>query len=296
MRSTLAIALLICITALGCAGAEIQELNSEPAVTVDRDSGLPILKFTIWLTWVPTPARFGYDFTWTTYVRDGSTLTELDSFTRMPGEYPGVSMLNLTSPEIVLESGNTYVATLEFTDAINGLMFERTFEYVAPAGLPTGIHLQGWDGTQGYDLGVLSDDVIEELAMYHAEVTADASKEASGVDLTEYLHASADVAPEYPAVILLIPTAGFTVRVGSSSRWGVLSVNQYLHVYRLETASDVDSFLAQIATYGRDFSGRVYLPTSTTGLGGAGSMFVDEAAWGLLAAAAAEQESRPGSP
>jgi|GEM_PF-1373194 len=290
--TTLGAFFLVLLLPCSSLATELKEINSEVTVAADSETGRPILRFTVWLEYLPTPSRFTFSTSWTTFVHDGSGRAVLEIDERPERDSPGVRLLFSSSPWIPIEPGKRYGADFHYEDITFGLTFDRTFSYTAPSTLPIGIRLRGWDGSDTIDLSGVPDEEVEELALHFHDLTTAYTRDRDNASLDGFLKSLDSDDLSFPAAVFLVPTAGLKIYVGPSDRRETLNVSQSMYLYILSTKDAIAGFRVQLEAFDHEFTGPTFLSTGGTPVLGARSVFVDTLGWDVLEAANLERVER----
>jgi hypothetical protein len=175
-------------------------------------------------------------------------------------------------------------------DKANGFSYRKDFQYLAPLVVPLGIRLEGWDGSSAVDLTGVADEELEDLVTLYTHLKTYVQT-ASEQALETFLTAPLSPAEAYPAVVLLVPTAGLSTNYGGAQ--GVtLTVGQAFVLYALPSADAVPALRTQVAGFDQPILGAVYVGNGDLGTLTGKRVFVDKTAWAVLQASAAEWAKR----
>ncbi len=270
--------------------AALKELRASSDLGVDPKTGNAAVFFNVVLEYDPRPERADLSFSWSLYVLEGGREVTVETSARTSLQDPAPGKVYLTSSPLPVEPGKTYGAHLVFQDTANSFSYRKDFRYLAPLVVPIGLRLEGWDGSSGVDLTGVPDEELEDLVTVYQHLrqyVQTASEQAFETFLT------AQIPPEqaYPAVAMLIPTAGLSTTYGGTK--GVtLTVGQFFVLYVIPSADGVAAMRAQVASFDGPITGAVYVGNGDLGLVTAVRAFVDEIAWLVLQEASAEWTRR----
>jgi hypothetical protein len=275
--------------ALTAAGAW-KEADWSADLAVNPKTGGPAVYFSVVLEYDPLPERFDISISWALYaVQDGMEVP-VESLASSSAQDSSVRRLYLMSPPLPVEPGGTYGAHLAVQDSANGLTYRRDFRYLSPLVVPIGLRLEGWDGSSGMDLTGIADEELEDLATLYAHVKT-YQQTASEQSLEAFLTAPLPLTDAYPAVVLLVPTAGLSTNLGGAK--GVtLTVGQVFTMYVVPSADAVSALRTQVTAFDQPILGAVYIGSGDLGILAGKRVFVDKTAWAVLQAASAEWSRR----
>lgn len=285
---TLAVAALFLLSLASVAA--LKEVRTSSDLGVDPKTGSAAVYFNVVLEYDPRPERASLSISWTVYTLEGGREAAVETSSSTSLQDPAPGKVYMMSPPLVVEPGKTYGAHLVFQDSANGLAYRKDFRYLAPLVVPIGLRLEGWDGSSGVDLTGVLDEELEDLVTVYNHLKTyvqTASEQAFEAFLT------ATLPPEqaYPAVAMLIPTAGLSTTYGGT-RGVTLTVGQFFVMYVIPSADAVGAMRTQAASFATPPTGAVYVGSGDLGLVTAVRAFVDEIAWAVLQAASAEWTRR----
>ena len=267
-----------------------KEADWSADLAVNPKSGGPAVYFSVVLEYDPLPERFDISISWALYAVQDDIEVPVESLASSSAQDSSVRRLYLMSPPLPVEPGKTYGAHLTVQDAANGLTYRRDFRYLAPLVVPIGLRLEGWDGSSAIDLTGVADEELEDLATLYTHVKT-YQQTASEQALETFLTAPLAPADAYPAVVLLVPTAGLSTNLGGAK--GVtLTVGQVFAMYVVPSTDAVSALRAQVAAFDQPILGAVYVGNGDLGILEGKRVFVDKTAWAVLQAAAAEWSKR----
>ena len=278
-------AVVLLLAALGVRAAW-EETNWGREIVVDATTGLPAIVFFAEFRADETSAGVPINTSWEVYAMVGGTEIPLDGASRTAIRSGETRVLYAASPPIPIEAGGRYGARLSIRYAGGPVVVSRTFDLVAPDALPFGIRLAGWDGTDNVDLSRLPDEELEELVLVH-DLLGRYTADAEDIEVGAFLRGDAATS-EYPLSLLLLPTA----EIDTSEAPIALFVVFNLYVYTLSAPTESAGVLRQLDQFEQDLIGTVYTGSGSEILGGGVTVFVHEAVWPVLQAAAAEQRAR----
>jgi len=277
---------LFCLSA----SASLKEVRWSADVAPAPKTGSSAVYFSVVLEYDPLPERVDLSVTWTAFALVDGQEVAVDSLASSSAQDSSVRRLYLMSPPLPVEPGKTYGAHLTVQDAANGLTYRRDFRYLAPLVVPIGLRLEGWDGSSAIDLTGVADEELEDLATLYTHVKT-CQQTASEQALETFLTAPLAPADAYPAVVLLVPTAGLSTNLGGAK--GVtLTVGQVFTMYVVPSTDAVSALRAQVAAFDQPILGAVYVGNGDLGILEGKRVFVDKTAWAVLQAAAAEWSKR----
>jgi len=293
MRRTV-FALACFLIGLGVAAFSVEwtEIQAFSAVAADPATGAPSVSFSLSLPYDKAPDRMQIRAVWEIYVWDDGAQILLDSYTRRSVETQGMLLFYVGSSPVLIETGKRYVANLVVDDLVNGLHHEHVFDFLAPLSLPIGIHFEGDDGEEEWDLTSLPDEELEELVLLYQLVTAEYELAADGVALDSMFADYAGDEASFPMAVLLIPTEGLSTELGLENSPISVTVAQMLYVYSIPSADAIGGFEDQVEQFQRDFVGFIYTGPGGEGLGAGSVIFLHEPVWSLLEDVSAEYARR----
>lgn len=277
---------VLVLTCLGAWGAEWTETDWGADVVLDAGTGLPAVVFHVALEYTSASGSSPVDTSWEVFaIVDGSEIP-LDGISSTSIRSGEMTRIYAASPRVLIEPGKRYGARVTITDPSLNRPYERTFDFLAPAAVPFGIRLTGWDGSEVVDLSGLPDEELEELVLLH-DLLDGYTRAAGGLSVDEFLRGDAATAT-YPLSLLLLPTADVNTSGSSISIFVVWN----LYVYTLSTPNEAAGVLSQLEQFGQEFVGDVYTGEGSPILGGGKTVFVQDAVWPILEASVAELGDR----
>lgn len=148
------------------------------------------------------------------------------------------------------------------------------------------------EGTEAYDLTGVPDEELEELATLYDVLQSSFTRVAEDIPLATFWSSHAASPDAFPALVVVAPFLGVNTSIGPSSGPITLTVSRSIHLYPVADSGAVPGLLEQLAVYERIFVGAAFTGTATAATFEAGSVFVDDETWAVLAAAAAEELRR----
>ena len=292
VRAALIVVLVLCV-GTGVSGAAIEwtELSARATPTTGS-SGEATVVFTVELEYSERPMTADLSFGWTVEEIGSGEPTVLHTFYRSTTLAGGALKVALASARVPIAPGGRYRAHVIVDDAANDLHFERDINYTAPLSLPVGIHLRGANGNEEWDLSGVPDEELEEMATAYDALRSDYREVATEVTLEAFFDEHAGSSDAFPATVYLIPALGAENPFGPPDSPVTFQIVPTLYVFPVPDASSVSGLLEQVAVYEREFIGRAFSGGPEDVLFGALSVFVDETAWSVLAAAKAEESRR----
>ncbi len=281
---------ILIFSALAASAAAWKEVYWSADLAVDLRTGEPAVYFSVTLQYDPLPGRVDLSASWAVYALVDGREVAVDSLASSSAQDASIGKFYLMSPPVPVEPGKTYGAHLIVQDKANALTYRRDFQYLAPLVVPIGLRLQGWDGSSAIDLTGVADEELEDLVTIydHLKTYVQTSSEQA---LEAFLTAPLPPADAYPAVVLLVPTAGLSTNFGGTN--GVtLTVGQVFTMYTVPSADEVPALRAQVAAFDQPILGAAYVGSGDLGTLTGKRAFVDKPAWAVLQAAAAEWARR----
>jgi len=283
--------LLLVTVGLSVAAVDWEEISTTATPVTDQ-LGQPMVVFMVHLRYDAAPSRADLSYGWTVIEGSGADRVEVASFYR-PTTFPGGGLnLYLSSGHVPISPGKRYVATVTVNDTENDLHFEEEIEYGAPVSLPVGIRLTAQSGDQVYDLSGIPDEEIEEMATAYDVLNDDYDVVAEEITADAFFRDHANADEDFPATVYLIPAAGLEGEFGPTTGPIRFSVERTLYIFPVPAKSDVAGLLAQLDVYEFDFVGRAFEGAGDSAVFGGRTVFVDDAAWDTLKAAADEERRR----
>jgi len=282
----------VLLTFTACVGAlEWSELVALATPTTGS-SGEAAVVFSLQLEYDTKPLTADLSFGWTVEEIASGERTVVDTFYRS-STYPGGSLrISLASARIPIEAGKLYRAHVIVDDAANDLHFERDIDYTAPLSLPVGLHLWGANGAEEWDLSGVPDEELEEMATAYDALRAEYAKEAEDVEIAAFFADYASSSDAFPVTVFVVPAIGDESPLGTADSPVSFTIVPVLYVFPVPERSGASGLLEQLAVYEREILGRVFLGGPDDALFGAVTVYVDEEAWKVLAAAKAEEDRR----
>ncbi len=289
IATTLSVMLLLlggCATAL-----EWTELSALATATTGS-SGEPAVIFSVQLEYDARPREADLSFGWTVEERADGETAVIDTFYRSTGFPGGALRISFASDRIPIKAGTLYRAHVIVDDAANDLHYERDIDYTAPVSLPVGIHLRGTNETEEWDLSGVPDEELEEMATAYDALLSEYTEEANDVRIDAFFADHASTTDAFPVTVFVIPAVGDESPFGPSDSPVTFSIVPMLYVFPVPEQNGVPGLLEQLSIYQREFIGRVFVGGPDDGVFGAVTVYVDEEAWMVLAAAKAEEDRR----
>ncbi len=281
---------ILIFSALAASAAAWKEVRWSADLAVHPRTGEPAVYFSVILQYDPLPHRVDLSVSWAVYALVDGREVAVDSLASSSAEDASIGKLYLMSPPVPVEPGKAYGAHLIVQDKANNLTYRRDFQYLAPLVVPIGLHLQGWDGSSAIDLTGVADEELEDLVTIYNHLKTYVQT-ASEQALEAFLTAPLPPEDAYPAVVLLVPTAGLSTNLGGAT--GVtLTVAQVFTMYAVPSADAVLAFRAQVAAFAQPILGAAYVGNGDLGTLTGKRVFVDKTAWAVLQAAAGEWAQR----
>ena len=287
----LVMSLIFATLAASAAGSiALKEIRWSADLAPNPKTGEPAVYFSVVLQYDPLPTRVDLSVSWVVYALVDGQEVPSGSQASSSAQDASIGKLYLMSPPVSVEPGKTYGAHLVVRDAANNLTCRRDFQYLAPLVVPIGLRLEGWDGSSAIDLTGVADEELEDLVTIYNHIKSYVQT-ASAQALDAFLSAPLPPADAYPAVVLLVPTAGLSTNLGGTS--GVtLTVGQVFTMYAVPSADAVSALKAQVAGFDQPILGDVYVGSGDLGILTGKRVFVDKTAWAVLQAAVAEWAKR----
>jgi len=267
-------------------GTEWEEIGWGADVVLDAKSGLPAVVFHAALEYTSAVGRYEVETLWEVFAVVDGVEAPLDGISTTSIRTGDVRGIYAASPRVPIEAGGRYRARLILRDPANDLCYERAFDFVAPAAVPFGIRLSGWDGAEPVELSELPDEELEELVLLHDLLEGYASS-IDDTSIEEFLRGPAATSA-YPVSLLLLPTAD----IGTSGAPIRIFVVLNLYVYTLLVPDEAAGVLDQLGQFRQDFVGDVFTGAGSPILGGGKTVFVHDAVWPVLEASVAEHAER----
>jgi len=283
--------LLLVVSSTAAVAVDWDEISTT-ATPVNDTEGQPMVVFTVHLRYDQRPSESSLSYGWTVDEISPDGTTEVLSFYRKTTFSGGGLNLYLASGHVPIVAGNRYVGRVTVDDDVNDLHFETEVDYSAPVSLPVGIRLSAQTGDQVFDLSGVPDEEIEELATACDVLRSEYDLVAEDVTLDDFFSEHASGSEDFPATVFLIPAAALEGEIGPSSGPISFSVERILYIFPVPDRSAVSGLLDQLSVYEVDFMGRVYEGDGSDAVYGAMKVFVGNAAWDTMAAAAEEEDRR----
>jgi hypothetical protein len=279
VRSIVVMAVLV-LTPLVAVAADWQETDWGADVVVDAKTGRAAVVFHLTLQVEATDGGYEISASWNVFAVVDGAQVPFDGMSALSIRTGEVREIFVSSPRMPIEAGERYGATVVVRDSINDLTHRRTFDFLAPAAVPCGILLTGWDGSEPIDLSGLPDEELEELVLLH-DLLDRCTRTASDVSVERFLRGDAATSA-YPLSVLLLPTTDLDL-----SRLPMrIVVVPNLFVYTLSAFADAAGVLAQLMQFDQEFVGDVYSGAGSSILGGGKTIFVQDTVWNVLEASA----------
>ena len=278
---TIVVAAALTLTCLAVCATEWEETDWGTEIVVDARTGLPAVVFYVSLEVPAPPDGRPISTSWEVYEVVGGVEVALGGFSRTAIRSGESTRIYAASPAVPIVAGGRYGGRITITDADSISVHARTFDFTAPAALPFGIRLPGWDGSENVDLGELPDEELEELVLLH-DLLGRYEKGAERLTVDAFLRGDAATSA-YPLSLLILPTAQIDTSDVPITMFVVLT----LYVYTLTDPGEVAGVRGQIDPFEQEMIGAVYAGAGDTILGGGVTIFVQDSVWALLDAAAA---------
>jgi hypothetical protein len=278
-------AIVLVLIGIG-AGAAWEETDWGHEIVVDAATGLPAIVFFAEFEADEVSSGVPISTAWEVFAVVGGNEVPLGGASRTAIRSGETTALYAASPAVVIEAGGRYGARLTILQPGGSPIVARTFDVVAPDALPFGIRLTGWDGSETVDLSRLPDEELEELVLLH-DLLKRYTEDAEDVEVGAFLRGEATTS-DYPLSLLVLPTA----EIDASEAPIALFVILNLYVYTLSDPAEAAGVRAQLGQFEQELIGSVYTGPGSTILGGGVTIFVQEAVWPVLEAAAAELATR----
>ena len=291
-RIVLALACLLIGLGVAAFSVEWTEIQAFSAIAADPVTGAPSVSFSLSLPYDKAPNRMQIQAAWEIYVWDEGNQIPLESYTRRSVETRGMLLFYVGSSPVLIETGKRYVAKLVVDDLVNGLHHEHVFDFLAPLSLPIGIHFEGDDGEEEWDLTSLPDEELEELVLLYRLLVGDYELAAEGVALDLMFADYAGDEASFPMAALLIPTEELSTELELENAPISVTVAQMLYVYSIPSADAIGGFEDQVDQFQRGFVGFIYTGPGGEGLGAGRVIFLHEPVWSLLENVSAEYARR----
>ncbi len=281
---------IVLVSTLAASAVTWEEVRTSTDLATDPRTGDPAVYFSVILQYDPVPARLDLSVSWSVYeLVDGQEVPG-GSLASSAARDASVGRLYLMSPAMPVESGRTYGAHLAVTDSANSLSYRKDFRYLAPLVVPMGLRLTGWDGSSAIDLTGVEDEELEDLVTIYNHLTS-YQQTASEQALEAFLAAPLPAEDAFPAVVMLVPTAGLSANLGGAH--GItFTVGQVFTIYVVPSSDAVPALRTQIAAFDQPIVGAAYVGSGDLGPVTARHAFIDKTGWAVLQAAAAEWAKR----
>jgi hypothetical protein len=278
-----AVLALVCLAAWG---AEWKETDWGADIVLDAGTGLPAVVFHVALEYTSASGSSPVDTLWEVFAIVGGSEIPVDGISSTSIRSGETARIYAASPRVPIEPGNRYGARVTITDPSISRPYERAFDFLAPAAVPFGIPLTGWDGSEVVDLSGLPDEELEELVLLH-DLLDGYARAAGGLSVDAFLRGDAATAA-YPLSLLLLPTAN----VDTSGSPISIFVVWNLYVYTLSAPNEAAGVLSQLEQFGQEFVGDVFTGPGSPILGGGKAIFVQDAVRTILDASVVELGNR----
>ena len=283
---TIAVAAALATICVGGWAAEWDETDWGNEIVVDPATGRPAVVFYVSLEVAAPPDGRPIRTSWEVYAVVGGAEIPLRGASRTAIRSGASTRLFAASPAVPIEAAGRYGARLAITDADGITVHARTFEFTAPAALPFGVRLSGWDGPEEAHLGGLPDEELEELVLLH-DLLAGYGRVAEGLSVDAFLSGDAATS-DYPVSLLLLPTASLDTSDVPISLFAVVT----LYIYVLSDPAETSVVRGQLAQFEQELVGAVYVGPGGDILGGGRTIFVHDSVWPVLEAAVSERAAR----
>ncbi|MEW5826187.1 MAG: hypothetical protein AB1778_05090 [Candidatus Bipolaricaulota bacterium] len=267
-----------------------EEVDWAAQLAPNPKTGAMSVYFSVWMEYDPPQRSVDLESQWTSPSLDPDD----PNLTGSVGRYAsteGVTRIVVMSPAIAIAAGQRYTATLTLADRASGLTYSRQFQYLAPAAVPISLRLESADGTTGVDLTGVPDEELEDLVLLARALRL--STRAPGTsDLSDFLSAPLPAEEAFPALVLLVPTAGVSATAGPSGAGVKITVGQTMMIFSLPEGAAVSALRTQTAEYPQPIVGVAFSGSIETSFGSAVRAFLDEASLEVVEAAEAEWTRR----
>jgi hypothetical protein len=262
------------------------------------DTGDVVLGFYLWLRYDSPPACTELVTHWTITQTVGGISEVLVDEVRPPRKScVGLSAVSTFSSLVTPVPGAQYDATIVAEDRRNNLYYERTFHYIVPLSLPTGIVLKTADG-EILDLSALRDAEIEQMADLYDLLTGAFSQTASGATVDNFVASHGGSAEAFPVWVFVVAASEPELSFGGLNLPIIappnvkLAYDRFLFIYVVPSSGALDGVLAQLAEYETEFLGQVLVYAGTPATGEPATVYLHDAAWEILEMAKEEYERR----
>jgi len=289
MRIACAFLFVLLVSVTAASALDWSETFAFAAVTTDP-SGQPVLVFSAQLQFDERPQDAALSYGWTVYELTAQGAIELDSYYKSTGAV--AQTFTVASRRVPIEAGKRYRGHFVAKDALNGLAHERDVDFTAPLSLPLGIHLEAVSGDEVFDLSGVPDEELERMATAYDVLETGYTVLSTDVSLDAFFSEFASSEEAFPVTIFVIPVPGVEGIFGPSTSPITFTATTIMHVYPVPVPDAVAGLLEQLSVYQRDFVGRAFEGEGDDVLIGGLTIFVEEGAWEMLAAAAVEQAHR----
>lgn len=285
--------LLTTIAGLAVGATSWNEIEVLSNIAPDPKTGGSALYFTVILEYDPLPSSFRLETSWTLFSLQDGKREIIQEYTKQSRASGRVRRIYSMSPALPVEAGMHYGAEVRLEDTLNGLVYQKSFDYLVPTAVPVGLRLTGWDGTEAVDLTGVPDEELEQLATLH-RLLGQYERSAEDASLDAFLSTDLPDEEAFPALVLLVPNAGVSSTLGPSNGGpGItLTVGQTFVLYAVPNRTGAPSVMQQLSVYEKDFVGDVYRGDGDLGFVQGVRVFVGPFARLVLDAAAAEWSRR----
>jgi len=279
MKQTIVIAVAVVLMAVSvssAAGVTWAEIDAGHSLTSHPKTGEPILTFTVWMEYNTAPRCMALRTEWTmSIIEDGSEEVLVTDVRPVRRSCAGIGKFFSLSPYVEAAPGQQYRGVLRLEDEANSLVYERSFDFVAPDPLPIKSVVK--------TPGALSDGIRSRLAGYVDTLSTDYRQTADAVSLAEFFSDYAVSEEDFPVMIFVASA----LDVGQTDETEE-QIDRLVLFFTIPSPNTGGIVLRQLEGEDDDgegtIVGRVFVRDSDSGLG-AVTVFVHEAAWELLQAA-----------
>lgn len=289
MRIACTLFVVLLLSMATASALEWSETFAFAAVTTD-EFGQPVLVFSAQLQFDEYPQAAALSCGWTVYELSADGPIELDSFYKSTRAI--AQTFTVASRRVPIEAGKRYRGCFVAADDVNGLQHEREVDYTAPLSLPMGIRLGAVSGDEAFDLSGIPDEELEVMATAYDVLQTEYTVLAPEIGLDDFFSDFASSEEAFPVTMFVIPIPGVEGIFGPSTSPITFTATTIMHVYPVSTPRAVAGLLEQLSVYQRDFVGRAFEGAGDDALIGGLTVFVEEEAWEMLAAAAVEEAHR----
>ena len=292
---------MICVVILPAASTFAVSWSEQEAGASLRPqvkTGELVLGFYLWLRYDNPPACTELVTHWTiTQTVDGVGEILVDDARPPRKSCVGLSAVSTFSSFVTPIPGAQYEATIVAEDRRNHLYHERTFHYIAPLSLPTGIVLETEDG-EILDLSAVDDAEIERMAGLYYLLTGAFSQAASETTVDDFVASHVGSVDDFPVWVFVVAAPEPELSFGGLNLPiiappGVeLAYDRFLLIYVVPSTEALDGVLAQLAEYETEFLGQILVYAGTPSTTEPATVYLHAAVWEILEAAKEEYDRR----